>query len=82
MSTRHTKGILAGLTDALDASEDGPAKEGIQNHPSVSSPSSATLDNALQDTKQLCHKAFMKSHQLLPKKQTGMHVDNVITRLC
>lgn len=41
------------LTDALLASEEGPAREGIQNQPSVSKPSSATLDNALHNTHDL-----------------------------
>ena len=35
------------LTLVLLARVDGPAREGIQNQPSVSSPSFATLDNAL-----------------------------------
>ena len=38
-----------GLTDALEANVEGPAREGIQNQPSVRRPSSATLDSALQN---------------------------------
>ena len=54
------------LTDALDAKEDGPAKEGIQNQPSVNKPSSATLDNALQRSPQ---------HQVTPTPSVSSVVE-------
>ena len=37
------------------ASVVGPPSEGIQKKPSVSSPSSATFDNALHADKRVCH---------------------------
>ena len=52
-SPRANKARQRGLTDALEAIEEGPAKDGIQNQPSVSRPSSATFDSALQQQEAL-----------------------------